>query len=62
MKKEITEKDIDEIVKTFPNPRIMAPNEGFEDQMKTHLKKYLGFYKPPKIEQEGSNKKKKREK
>jgi len=43
MKKTITEKDIKEIIKTYPNPLNVAPRATFNEQLKIHLCKYFGF-------------------
>ncbi len=49
--KMVTEQDIDEIVKTFPNPRIMLPGSAADEQIKTHLMKYFKLYKKPRVDE-----------
>ena len=45
---QVTEQDINKIVKSFPNPKVILPQSRAEDQMKTYLMKYFKLYKEPK--------------
>lgn len=52
MEKTITEQDIDEIIETYPMPITILPHTAWQEQIRNHLKKYFGMYKPPKKEEE----------
>ena len=41
----ITEEDIEKIIETYPTPINIMPHTAWQDQIRTHLKKYFGFYK-----------------
>jgi len=49
MEIKITENEVEEIAKGYPNPMHMIPRESFEEQLKNYLCKCFGVESTTKI-------------